>query len=321
MYLLDDLVAGDRPAVGAAAQDAWREYGCHVHGELDFAFDTGSYRGRLVRQRTSTYQLIGWTGEAELIKRDTRGIRRDPRGHYELLAPLKGDLIVGHGDTRSQLQPGEMALVPIDAPFTVSHAAGAVALTLLVPCERIDHRLRPADKRGRRLMGEKGLSRVSRDLVVSLLRQRNELSGTEFDAACDRVVDLLCLAADGADRLPDSSGVSAVLDSVRRYVREHATDPDVSVAAMAAAIGWSPRYIQAVLAQHGTTATDLIRGERLELARIKLANRTFTSQTIAAIAASVGFASASAFSNAYRQRFGCSPRDTRRESGQPTSSS
>lgn len=312
MYQLDGLVTGDRAIRGTAAQDAWRDWCSNVHGEFGFTFDADSYRGRVVRQRTATYQLVGWTGEKELVKREPQGIRRDPRGHYELFVPLSGELDVGHESADHRLNPGEMALVPIDAPFHVGHADGARALALLIPFERINQRLGTISPRGQRIVGDKGTARVTRDLLTSLLRERENLSGSYFDAACDRVVDLFCLAAVGDDHLPTTSG-SAVRDAVRRYIRQHATEPELTLPAIAAAIGWSPRYIQAVLARESTTVSDLIRAERLELARSKLANPAFARQTVAAIAASVGFQSASSFSTAYRQRFGHCPRDTRND--------
>lgn len=308
-YQLDGLVTGERGIRGTAAHDAWRDWCSNVHGEFDITFDTDSYRGRVTRQRTATYQLVGWTSEKELVKRERRGIRRDPRGHYELFVPLSGELCVGQESADHRLNPGEMTLVPIDAPFHVGHGDGATALTLLIPFERIDQRLGTVSPQGQRVIGNKGIARVTRDLLASLLREREDLSGSYFDAACDRVVDLFCLAAVGDEHLPAASG-AAVRDAVRHYIRLHATEPDLTLPAIAAAIAWSPRYIQAVLARENTTVTDLIRAERLELARNKLANPAFARQTIAAIATSVGFQSASSFSTAYRRHFGQCPRDT-----------
>ncbi|PKW00028.1 AraC family transcriptional regulator [Amycolatopsis echigonensis] len=311
MYQLDSLAVGDGTTVGAAAQDAWRDWCRAAHGRFDFAFDTDVYRARLVRQHTPTYQLIGWTGDTELVTRRARDVRRDPRGHYELLVPLRGSLNVGPDGAVRQLEPGEMALVPFDVPFQCGQGADAAALTLLVPAERVEGRLGSRAIRGHRVFGSKGLARASRDLVVSLLRERAHLSGADFDAGCDRVVDLFCLARDGATAEPSAGGT--VLDAVRRHIREHATDPELSVSAIATAVGWSTRYVQTVLARAGTTPTELIRRERLDLARTRLSNPTLAGQTIAAVAASVGFASPSAFSHAYREHFGCSPRETRKD--------
>jgi AraC-like DNA-binding protein len=310
-YQIDGLTTGGPSIDGAAAQDAWRQWCCGIHGTFDMSFDSDSYRGRVVRQRSATYQLIGWTSEAELITRSAREIRRDPRGQCELVVPLKGDLYVGRHEPEQRLRPGAMALVPVDSPFAIAHESGAVALTLVVSHDRVAHRLGRAADHGQLVLGDKGLPRVSRDLLVSLLGERSTVSGAEFDYVCDRVLDLFCLAVAGETRLPEQSGTSAVVDSVHRYIREHAIDPELSVASMAAAIGWSTRYIQAILARGGTSASDLIRAERLELARIRLSNPAFAAHTVASIAASVGFNSPSAFSSAYRRRFGYSPREAR----------
>ncbi|WP_052371563.1 AraC family transcriptional regulator [Amycolatopsis taiwanensis] len=313
MYHLDGLTVGNGATVGAAAREAWRDWCCQAHGRLDFEFDVDDYRARLLRQRTSAYQLIAWTGDAEVITRRARDVRRDSRGHYELIVPLSGDLHIGRDDRLSLLRPGEMILVSIDVPFKVAHPADAAALTLIIPPERIEHRLGPYGIRGHRMFGGKGLGRVSRELIVSLLGERDHLSGSDFDAACDRVVDLICLARDGADRPPTASAGATVVQQVRRYIRKHATDPNLSITAIASAVGWSARYIQTVLAREGTTPTQLIRGERLGLARVRLSDPALANKTIAAIAASVGFTSPSAFSHAYRKHFGCSPRETRGE--------
>lgn len=310
-YHLDGLTTGRDALHGAEAQQAWRQWCSDVHGEFDIDFDHDSYRGRVVRQRSSTYQLVGWTSERELVRRERRGISRDPRGHYEVFVPIKGELRVGQDSPDQPLEVGQMALVPIDAPFQLGQTEDAVAMAFLVPFERIDQRLGRVASRGQQVLATSGMARVARDLLMSLVREREHLTAVEFDAACDRVVDLFCLAASDDHHAATPVGDAAVLDAVRSHIRCHATDLNLNVAGLATAVGWSARHIQAVLARAGTTARELIRAERLELARAKLANPALAHLTVASIGSSVGFSSPSAFSHAYRQHFGCSPRDTR----------
>jgi transcriptional regulator GlxA family with amidase domain len=102
-------------------------------------------------------------------------------------------------------------------------------------------------------------------------------------------------------------------------------DHDVSLtgAAVAVQLGWSLRQIQARLQRIGSTPSMLIREERLELARLRLQHPRWEHRTVANIARSSGFSNASTFSNAYRERFGERPTDTRercrahRPSGSP----
>ena len=80
---------------------------------------------------------------------------------------------------------------------------------------------------------------------------------------------------------------------------------------MAPELGWSLRQVQAVLKKAGTTPRELIREERLQLARRRLESRTHQNHTIASLAYAYGFRSASALSTAFRERFGVRPRDMR----------
>jgi transcriptional regulator GlxA family with amidase domain len=69
--------------------------------------------------------------------------------------------------------------------------------------------------------------------------------------------------------------------------------------------------VQLILHRSGTTPTDLIRRERLSLARSLLEDPRQRHRTIAAIAAECGFGSAAAFTKAFHASFGVPPRDIR----------
>lgn len=309
MYQLDTLTA--RASIADSVQ-AWREWCSGIHGTLQISLDADAFEGLTARQRTATYELVNWCSGEELIARSSRDIRGDERGHYEILVPLNGSQYVGSADADQRLVPGAMALLPIDSPFHLAHRSGASAVTLIVPAQRLDDRMaRSAAGRHAHILGDAGLPRVCRDLIVSLYSAREDLSGSEFDLICDRVVDLFSLALAGESEIPVDTGADAVFAAVRRYIRENATDPDLSIGSMAADISWSPRYIQAVLARNGTTATDLIRAERLELARTRLTSPAFAGHNVAAVGASVGFGSPSAFAAAFRRHFGVTPREVR----------
>ncbi|WP_395728211.1 AraC family transcriptional regulator [Nakamurella sp.] len=300
-----------RPDV-ADSLEAWRDWCSGIHGKLQISLDSETFRGRTARQRTETYELVNWCSDAEVIARSSRDIKRDERGSYEILVPLHGDQHVGWAAGDHQMTPGSMALLPVDSPFRLAHAAGASAVTLIVPASRLDDRLGRFDAgRSPQILGATGLPRVCRDLLVSLHESRADLSASQFDLVCDRVVDLMSLALRSDPVVSVESGSDAVFLAVRHHIRENATDPELSVRSVAVAVNWSARYIQAALARQGTTATELIRTERLELARTRLMSPGFADQNVAAVGASVGFGSASAFTAAFRRHFGVTPSDLR----------
>jgi AraC-like DNA-binding protein len=161
------------------------------------------------------------------------------------------------------------------------------------------------------LNAEHGMGRIVVDLLGSLRSQAHMIDGLDFDAAADRAVDLLCLAYGGALLPPVYETQDDLVATVRRFVRANADDLSLTGAAVAAELGWSLRQIQARLQRIGTTPSMLIREERLELARLRLQHPGWDHRSVANIARSSGFSNPSTFSNAYRERFGERPTDTR----------
>lgn len=310
MYAVDELRAtSPRDGQAGRAEADWRDWCSDVHGMLDFDYGSQAFQGVVTRQFTSAYSVVGWTSRAESAIRSRPLVRSDPRDHVEVLFPVRGALSVSCGDVEQTLTRGDFAIVPGDTPFQVSHDDGVQAMTVLVPGDRT-HRISSIARPGAGTIASTGLTNVVQDLLVSIHGERDSLTQAQFDTACDRALDLLTLAAGGDERVDDPAG-TPVLDAVRRHVRDHAADPDISLASIAGAVGWSRRYIQLVLARHDLTVTELIRTERLERAAQMLRDPALRDRTIASIATTVGFSSPSAFSAAFRERFGHRPRDVR----------
>lgn len=160
--------------------------------------------------------------------------------------------------------------------------------------------------------GVSGLGRVIRQMATTLQEESGRLSETAFDLACEQLLDLVCLAEEGATDSAPAEQRATVEAEIRRHVRRHASDPDLNVAGIARALGWSTRYIQEVLKAANTTSRDLIRRERLHLARTRLASASWAGHSISQITYSCGFGSHASFSTAFRQEFGMTPRDARR---------
>jgi AraC-like DNA-binding protein len=249
----------------------------------------------------------------EELVRERRHIRTDPRGRFELLVPTVGRALVEQSGLGGEIRPGTLTLCDVDRPLTFSHAEDFLAVAMIVPAEAI-HRRTPAAARSSRVFdGAAGLGRLIRQAVITLQEERERLSETTFDIACDQLLDLVCLAAEGATDSAPAAQRKEVDAQVRRYVRRHAAEPDLCIDGIARALGWSARYIQDVLQAAGTTSRDLIRSERLRLARTRLAGPAWDSRSIAQIAYACGFASHASFATAYRREFGMTPRETRRD--------
>jgi AraC-like DNA-binding protein len=91
-----------------------------------------------------------------------------------------------------------------------------------------------------------------------------------------------------------------------------ATDPGLTVAAVAAALGLSPRRVHALLAARGEKFGALLLARRLAIAHAALRLPQNAGLGVAQVGYRAGFNSASHFSRAFRARYGLSPLAFRR---------
>ncbi|MGI3781149.1 MAG: AraC family transcriptional regulator [Janthinobacterium lividum] len=296
--------------VDEQAGSGWDEAYTALHGDHDVlptaSATPDSSRGRLAWQQTDRYRLAWCGGVDQRVARGTRHVRRDPRGAYELLVPLRGKALVTAGGTTSPLSAGMGVLCDMDRPLHFSHGADFESIALVVPQPEVATRDRGLEGAPTVIDTSKGIGALVRQLAVSLHDERHDLDQQAFDASCDGLLDLAALAAAGASRAPETQHAS-VADAVRGYVRAHAHEPDLDVHRVARALGWSPRHIQGVLQAEETTTRDLIRSQRLELARSRLSSRQWAEVTVADIASASGFSTHSMFSSAFRAEFGRTP--------------
>ncbi|TDC72907.1 helix-turn-helix domain-containing protein [Actinomadura sp. 7K507] len=261
------------------------------------------FLGGPVRQSSAAYRLV--------LYRSDRADHVRAAGHdgaYRFLLPLHGEMLVHRDGGWARLCPGTGGLLSPAAPLRVVQHRPARALVMTIPAHEVDGRLHPACPHTTDLDLSAGLGRVVADMVRAVGDE--PLTEPQFDAACDRITELLCLLVAGEER-PPTGHLAEVEAVVRRHVREHATDPNLTGAAMAQDLGWSLRQIQLALQRAGTTPRDLIREERLRLVRDRLRDPRDRHVTITDLAHATGFSSASALSHAFRQRFGQTPRDLR----------
>lgn len=294
--------------------DFWSEHVTAYHCRLDYRFvQPDGFRGGTIRQCTDSYQIVDfWSDEIRYVRTPGQ-VRQDPDEDYRFLVPAQGELVVRQDDQEARLTPGSGTLFALGEPFELRHDSSTRAFIMTIPAREIDGPLNRTSPLAAGLDLTTGLGHVVNAMVTSLSQEQDRITGAHFDAVCERIVELLCMLAVGDDR-PDVPGHLAEVESlVRRYVRRHAADPDLTGATMARDLGWSLRQVQLALQQAGTTPRDLIREERLRLVRQRLRNPAYQYMSIADLAYASGFSSASALSTAFRRHYGQSPRDVRYE--------
>ncbi|WP_228001632.1 helix-turn-helix domain-containing protein [Nocardia australiensis] len=291
--------------------DYWSEVINSYHCRLGYTFPRRSnFDGRTTVRRTANYQLVGWESDAVTYYRTAGHARVDSDDDYRLLLPINGHMGLWQAGDYARLPPGVGCLVTIDKPFAFALDEATKGMLMTIPrrevAARLDRGARPVQPTDL----TSGLGRVVADLASGLFAEGAVLTQHQFDTAAARLVELLCMHIVGEQ----PTGPSHLADleiAVRHYVRTHADDPELTGATIARALGWSLRQIQLTLQHADTTLREIIKEERLQLAYSRLSSPVYRDWSIAALGLSLGFGSASAFSTAFRLRFGVSPRDIR----------
>jgi AraC-like DNA-binding protein len=136
----------------------------------------------------------------------------------------------------------------------------------------------------------------------------------EVPAAAGRVVDVVRALYCGpfaAEPLPSRSRAEILL-SVESFIEQNLGDPKLEPGAIARASYISPRYLHKLFDDQGTTVCRWIRASRLERCRDDLCDPALAHHSILDIASRWGLPGAQHFSRAFRDAYGCSPRELRR---------
>lgn len=271
-----------------------------------------AFRAHAKRQRTSTYQLVVWRSEESAYRRSSHHIRCDPDDDYRLMFPARGALRLSTPGVDVAFGTGWAAVAPMSQPFRLGQNASTIAFGLTIPRNEVDRRLDSDHPVITGIDMTTGLGRVIREMISGVFAERHNLTGYQFDAVCDRAVELLCLLQTGDT--PSGRPHLAELETViRRYIHEHADDPALDSHAVARALGWSLRQVQLALQQSGTTPRRLIKEARLTRAMEYLRNPGYRDMTVTELAHRFGFSSVGAFSSSFRERYGRSPSSVRTE--------
>lgn len=254
-------------------------------------------------------------GPAELV-RPARSIDPARPGVLRVLRPLTGEALLWQDGRHAAVRCPELVCVDSTRPYklvmprpfrlveaVVSHrsmgltAADAARLTAQPWC------------------GEAGIAAFMSTLLSGFQRHGDEIE-TAFDLFGGSIVGLA--GALFAERMrsaaaePEAARQSLMLH-IQAYIRERLADPELTPGSVARRYNISLRYLQKMFREHGTSPARWIRDERLARCRCELSDPRLDHLPVAVIGERAGLYGASHFSRLFRDRYGVTPREFRKE--------
>jgi AraC family transcriptional regulator, positive regulator of tynA and feaB len=289
----------------------WHEVICRAFVPLT-PHRTGPGPGFAARVETRPLQDVVRARIASQPQRTVHGraeVARTDGAFLFLNLQVSGRCRVRQGRVGSVVGPGRFTLVDTAEPYWFDFDAPWRMVSYRLPHALLDGReaaLRP--HLGRSWDGS-GAGGVVTALMGALWDVDAAATGPTAAADLEQALVAAVAAAAGTGSSDDVPARDALRAAVLRHVRARLGDPGLSVTSVSRRFAVAPRTLHAAFAG-GEPFAATVRRLRLERAAALLADPG-TTATVTAIAASVGFLDAAAFSRAFRRRFGYAPSDLR----------
>ena len=256
-------------------------------------------------------QLAQVAGNPHLVERTARNITESPAEAVVAYFALEGECFFYHRGGCETLRPGQAILVDADQPFLRGFSHGLRELALKVPRRTLSE-----------ITGRSGLSKpltfsfadtqsgsAHAGALVGLLGRAMAGQATDWDALEESGLALV------RQLLGEDSGPAGHLAAAHAVIDRNLGDPQLAARRIAAAVGVSERQLSRIFSAAGTSVPQAILAARLDEARRRITDPAAAASPLADISGRLGFASQPHFSRTYKERFGVSPAQDRRNNG------
>lgn len=239
-------------------------------------------------------------------------------GHDDAVLAINraGLAVVSSGGREQILRENEAILMTGSEPTSFYRTSPGRSFTLGVPRALLRSMIADADDTVMRLIprNRSALGLLSR-YASWLLRVGASLEPELLNLSVRHVQDLLALtlgAANDFKEVARTRGLRAArLKLAKAYILEHSHRREISIGSVAAHLCVTPRHLQRLFEEDGTTFSEFLLTQRLALAHRRLCEPDAIHAAISTIAYDAGFGDLSYFNRRFRRLYGLTPREVR----------
>lgn len=220
-----------------------------------------------------------------------------------------------YGDTQV-IRAGDILLMPLDQKFAWTFPEAGMTTAIHIDRAALISRVPRFEPKGIHCLNA-GLP--GSDLLFSYARALHQSEGVTSEAASlasRQLLDLAAFVITETDNADEIGAVASVREgrfrAVKRDVARHFHEPSLSIHDVAARQNVTPRYLQILFDENGTTFTTYLQNMRLDFAQARLRNARSPIR-ILDIALEAGFTDLSTFNRLFRKRFGDTPSSIRND--------
>jgi len=291
----------------------WQDIVCDVFVGLDCKSDLEDFHGSVAQTNFGELSLTRVESSSQRVFRTPSRIARANEEYVLFAFGATGVGGVIQDGREALIRPGEFAFYDTTRPYELSFDADFSQTILQVPRKLAQQRLGPVDDlTAVTFSSDRPLHRLASDFIAGLSRIIEAVETPAAERLSGQALDLVAIAlSQSAEAHRSSTYRSAMLYRLRAYIHRHLPDPRLCLTETAAAMGISPRYVNALLESENESFGRYVLAHRLEACRRHLADPALSHRQIIEIAFAWGFNDPSHFSRSFKEKFGISPRDYR----------
>lgn len=226
-----------------------------------------------------------------------------------LLMKTSGQLALTQGRRQAIAQDGDGVLLVYREPASLQFVQASY-LSVRVPASALSLASDVGAAAARRIPSDTQALSLLRAYVVGMPEQIDDPQLLRLYVT--HVYDLISLAIGATDEGRQIANQRGVRAARREAIKAELTrEPATRLDELAAQQGVTPRYIQMLFEEAGTTFSSFVLELRLEAARHMLLSPRYAAWSVTAIALEAGFGDVSYFNRRFKRRFSMTPSDVR----------
>jgi len=240
------------------------------------------------------------------------GSERPPAGpSLEFLFQEEGRAIINQGGHGHALEAGQWCALRRDVAFAIDAPVQSRQLAISLPCAMLPapHKSVAWWRRPRSFL--RGPAQILHASASASIMTGNSLCEADREQIGRQLAALIEMAIRADDTAPVIDPREGRRRAILDYVDRNLADPDLGIAGIVRAFGFSSRTIHKLFEGEAQTVSRLIWNRRLERCREDMADPLMAARSITEIAHLWGFSDSQHFSRTFKQSFGMTPRQYR----------
>ncbi|MEU3860115.1 helix-turn-helix domain-containing protein [Streptomyces sp. NPDC028722] len=298
---------------------SWGDMVADACGPLHvYRTEPGDFHGAIASGTFGTVQLAAVQAGPHSVERTARLAGKATFTPLYLTCVLDGEVRLSQGERTAVARTGNLFSYDSSRPFRMSMRRPIHMVSVKFDHRLVDLRAGLEHPLGAAVWcGAKGASVLLAGLLRSAAPHMAEFDTAVADQLGSSVASLVtavCAEKLGTAGRDPAAARQALLHRVKTFARARLNCPELSPGLLARSHNISLRYLQLLFQEENTSPALWIRNERLARCRDDLADPRTAHLTVAGVAERWGLDSASHFSKLFRERYGLTPREWRRQS-------